>query len=51
MQWAPVLGQVASDLLLTIAVAPQRIPKSVASQSQEVATLVNERLALNDGIG
>jgi hypothetical protein len=49
-QWAPVLGQVVNDLLQTIAVAPQRMPETVDSESQEVATLVQEGLALIDGM-
>jgi hypothetical protein len=45
-----VLGQVVNDLLQTIAVAPQRMPETVDSESQEVATLVQEGLALIDGM-
>jgi ADP-heptose:LPS heptosyltransferase len=45
-QWAPVLGQVASDLLLTNTVARQRRPKLADSQAQKVSTLVQEGSAL-----
>jgi hypothetical protein len=36
-QWSPVLGQVASDLLQTSAVAQHAVPKTVYSPSQKVA--------------